>query len=227
MKKIILFMSLLLILTGCNKKLENNNNIDSNLDKNLEKEENDDKEKYIDDNDTILGLYLYTNSYTPRRLVTTYDGEFISNKDIVSLEVFATNEEEISGGTFQNIFPNYFNESENKHKIGFEISFATNDKNYRQIILRPSDTNTLFDFVQLYLYDDVHKPIGSWYSHVTDEEYNSDTLLTSIKLTGGTKINDITSDIKVIVFSYDEDDFDEEGYYRGISKYEAIIHRKA
>jgi len=85
----------------------------------------------------------------------------------------------------------------------------------------------IFDYVQLYLYDDVHKEIGAWYSHVTEEEYNEDTLLTSIKLTASTNIDKIISNITVIAFSYDEDDFDEEGFYRGKSKWEVKIVDKS
>jgi len=215
---------LLLLCTSCLKKEENTLNEEINE---KEDQQMDIVDTYLDDNETILGLYLYTNSYTPRKLITTYETEYVLYQDIVSLEVFATNEEEISGNNFQTVFKNYFDEEENKHKIGFEISFETEDNKYRKTILNPSDVVDIFDYVQIYLYDDVHKEIGAWYSHVTEEEYNEDTLLTSIKLTASTNIDKIISNITVIAFSYDEDDFDEEGFYRGKSKWEVKIVDKS
>ena len=77
----------------------------------------------------------------------------------------------------------------------------------------------------IYLYDDIHQEDGAWYSHVTEEEFNENTILTSIKLTGSTLTNDINSDITLTVFTYDEDDFDESNNYRGISKDTIIIKR--
>ena len=49
------------------------------------------------------------------------------------------------------------------------------------------------------------------------------TLLTSIKLTAGKKVNEISSDILVTAFTYDNDDFDLDNNYIGISKYQIII----
>ena len=80
--------------------------------------------------------------------------------------------------------------------------------------------------MQIYLYDDVNQKDGAWYSHITEEEYNDNSILTSIKLTGSTFTNEITSDIILTVFTYDEDDFDENNQYRGISKDKITIKRK-
>ena len=38
-------------------------------------------------------------------------------------------------------------------------------------------------------------------------------------------IDEITSDISLTAFTYDDDDFDENGEYRGISKQTVIIKR--
>ena len=60
---------------------------------------------------------------------------------------------------------------------------------------------------------------------IDKDEYNESTLITSIKLTGSTKTDKITSDITLTAFTYDSDDFDENNEYRGISKYTTTIKR--
>ena len=49
--------------------------------------------------------------------------------------------------------------------------------------------------------------------------------MSSIKLMWGVTANEIASDIELTIFTYDEDDFDEEGNYRGISKFTTIIEK--
>ena len=78
----------------------------------------------------------------------------------------------------------------------------------------------------VYLYDDIHQT-GSWYSHIEDNAMNEDTILTTIKITTSTKINNVTSDIYLTVFTYNgEEDFDENGNYRGNSTYTTTIRKK-
>ena len=46
-----------------------------------------------------------------------------------------------------------------------------------------------------------------------------DTIITSMKLTAGSKFQDILEPITVMAFTYqDDNDFDTNGYYRGNSK---------
>ena len=49
--------------------------------------------------------------------------------------------------------------------------------------------------------------------------------MSSIKLMWGPTSNEINSNIELSVFTYDEDDFDNSGNYRGISKFTTIIER--
>lgn len=57
-----------------------------------------------------------------------------------------------------------------------------------------------------------------------DNEITDNTLITSMKLTCGSDYKNITSDIYVKAFSYlTNNDFDENGYYRGKSYDEVII----
>ena len=181
--------------------------------------------KYIDNNPIKIGLYKYYGRYKNRELITEYTETWTYHKDISSFEVFYTNDSSITGNYFQDTFKEYYDKYENidNYKIGYLISFITNNGEIKKMILSPKDTEDFFDYLEIYLYDDYHRQKGVWYSHTTEEEYNDETLLTSIKLTAGKNIADIISDISLTVFTYDYDDFDEENNYRGNSKYSIIV----
>jgi hypothetical protein len=50
-------------------------------------------------------------------------------------------------------------------------------------------------------------------------------MMTSFKVTGGENYDQIISSIEITVFTYNsKDDFDENGKYRGNSKYTAILN---
>ena len=226
MKKILIITCLLLTLTSCSyktqpiNKKDNKKNITSNVKEEI-------KDTYIDNNPITLGIYMYTNSSTPRYKTNEYKNNWELNVDICSLEIFYTNEDKIPGTNFKNLWNNYYQNYTdiNSYKIGYLIEFNTaNEGKIKKYIKSPQDTDSIYKYIQLYLYDDIHQD-GGWYSHITENEYNNDSILTSIKLTGSTYIDEITSDISLTAFTYDDDDFDENGEYRGISKQTVIIKR--
>ena len=226
MKKILIITCMLLTLTSCSyktqpiNKKDNKKNITSNVKEEI-------KDTYIDNNPITLGIYMYTNSPTPRYKTNEYKNNWELNVDICSLEIFYTNEDQIPGTNFKNLWNNYYQNYTdiNSYKIGYLIEFNTaNEGKIKKYIKSPQDTDSIYKYIQLYLYDDIHQD-GGWYSHITENEYNNDRILTSIKLTGSTYIDEITSDISLTAFTYDDDDFDENGEYRGISKQTVIIKR--
>lgn len=225
MKKIILIMLSLILLVGCNKKEERPSEVIDDKKDNVEPEE---KEKYIDNNPIELSFYMYYGKNTNRKRLETYQTAFITGQDLCSLEIYYTKDETLAINSQKNLWDQYYQNypNINNYKIGYKISFTNaNNENISKYILSPKDTEEVFNYIQLYLYDDIHVQEGIWYSHVTEEEYNANTLLTSIKLTGGDKASEVISDITLEVFTYDDDDFDEEGNYRGKSKASIIISR--
>lgn len=232
MKKIIfLFTIVLIITTGFfsyqyiyNSGNQNNVIKTDNIKPSLNIEEN----KYEDENPIKLGLYKYYGRYKNRELITEYIDNWTYHKDISSFEVFYTNETSINSNYFQETFKEYFDKYKNinDYKIGYIISFITNTGEINKTILSPKDTEDFFEYLEIYLYDDYHREKGVWYSHTTEEEYNTETLLTSIKLTAGRKVEEIISDISLTVFTYDYDDFDDYNNYRGNSKYTIIVKKK-
>lgn len=229
MKKIIIIITLIILcLFGFlyyKKNNQINNEIKENSENNRPKKKHEKINEYVDNNPIKLGLYKYYGRGQNRKLITEYSDNWNYHNDISSFEVFFTNEEEISGKTFQTLFKEKYDDYQNidNYKIGYQIKFSTNDKNINKTILSPNDTLEYFDYIETYLYDDYHREIGVWYSHTTEEEMNENTLLTSIKITAGKKVQEVTSDIKITAFTYEiEDDFI-NGYYRGTSKYSIII----
>lgn len=79
-------------------------------------------------------------------------------------------------------------------------------------------------YFYVYFYDDIHQKDGTMYSHL--EEVNDNTLMTSIKIYAVDGIDNVQN-IILTAFTYDdEDDFDDNGNYRGSSSYTIEIKRK-
>lgn len=232
-KYIILIVLIVLLIFGGIYFFVIRENKSNNINKvnttNTIKENKVEEKKYVDDNEIIIGLYKEFNDNHQRELVKEFNAPWILGTDITSFVAFATNEETISGDTFQIVWKDYWNKYNNEgYKIGYHIYFTTSDGHtFDKNILRPADVQEYFYYVQTYLYDDIHHDIGVWYSHVEDSEYTDQTILTSIKLFSSNYIDMVNSPIKLTVFTYnDNDDFDSNtGLYRGNSKYEITINK--
>lgn len=234
MKKIFLtFITILIVISllffgyKCLYNIKNDKEIDPPIKMDNVKPNLEETNEYTDNNPIKVGLYKYYGRNNNRKLITEYTDNWTYHQDISSFEVFYTNELEITGNYIQDTFPEYANNYTNidNYKIGYIISFMTNDNEINKTIISPKDTEEFFDYLEIYLYDDYHIQKGVWYSHTTEEQFNEETLLTSIKLTAGKNISEITSDIKVTVFTYDYDDFDEFNNYRGNSKYTIVVKK--
>lgn len=221
-KKIFIWLIIFLIC-GCsiqNKKEESKKQEIVQKDK-----EKDFVEPYVDDNPIKLGLYVNQNG--SRTLISTYESDLTLYTDIVSLEVYYTMEETLISGSQKNVWQEYYQKYSNidTYKIGYHIHFKASDLEVDKTILNPSNVESFFDYIQIYLYDDIHQD-SNWYDHISQDEVTEETRFTSIKLTASTKIEEITSPITITAFTYDSDDFNDEGTYRGKSSYQVIINRK-
>lgn len=218
MKKILLIL-LLLFITGCNEKKsipEENNNPTSNIETSINEED-----LYIDDNPIKVGLYKDT------KLVTNFYTTKGKHKEIVVFNIYYTNIETLDNNNIKYNWNKYYNEyqSIDNYKIGFYITFKVGEKTIERIALDPNSTHAMDPFLYIYLYDDIHQPDGAWYSHLEPNDVNKDTIYSSIKLYLAERGPEITSPISISVFTYDsDDDFNEQGYYRGNSEHTAIIN---
>ncbi len=182
------------------------------------------KEEWKDNNPLKVGLYYNDKEEGKRILKKEYTAAWTYHKDIVSFNVFYTDEEKISNGNLVKVFEDYmdsYDEDISNYRIGFIIEF--NDQKVQ--IISPKDTETIYDMLEIYLYDAIAHKNDSWYSHTTEDEFNKNTLLQGIKLTAGKNIKNIETDIKVTVFTYDEDDFDNKGLYKGNCTYSLTVKK--
>ena len=220
--KIFIIILLTLSLLGCTKEKETNLKSKVEItDNNSEKIE----EPIIEEKQTIT-LGLYVNKEGKRTLVTNIDNDYPQYKDLLSLEVYCTNEESISLANQKELWNSTCSEVLKEYKIGFNITFETSDnQTVSQNIIRPNDNIAIFEYVQIYLYDDINQT-SSWYSHVQEEDLKEETIFSSIKLTGSTKIDNIKGPIQVTVFAYKENELDKGNNYKGKNSYQIIINRK-
>lgn len=225
MKKKLFVLIVLLLFTSCKRQTDTNINNNPNINNDQNILENSKIEEYTDNNPIVLGIYQYHQNID-RELLTDYQTNWASQTDIGSFEIFFTNDPTLPSSSFKDLWYTYYNNYQNVegYKIGYNIKFTiNNDTNINQNILSPDDSKTFFDYLQIYLYDDIHQENNTWYSHMTQEEYNENVMLTSIKLTNSDYTNQITSDILLTAFTYKQSDFDENNNYRGHSKYTITI----
>jgi len=213
-KKIIQLLTILFILTGC----QNNQNIQNNLEDIPDNTIPEIKEEiYIDDNP--IKVSLYDGKY---KIKDTYETTLKNLKDINVFDVYYTDIDKVESSSSRISYPKYYNQYENieNYKTGFYITFEANNESLDELVLDPSSQYNMNPYLYIYLYDDVNQKKGAYYSHLKMEDINENTIISSIKLFLGEKANLITSPITLTVFTYDgEEDFDEEGLYRGNSSY--------
>ena len=176
--------------------------------------------------DTV-GIYIpAANGTAARKRITEFKSVRTAKKDIDCFEILATTTELAEGSSFRSIWNTAWDSHENVEnaKIGFHISFAiSGGATVSQQLLKPSDSASFYDYLEIYMYDDVHVAPGVWYSHLEDKDMKEETVITSIKLTSGNKIAQV-GDIILTAFIYNDDDcFDEEGNYIGLVSETIVI----
>lgn len=213
MKKIVLCL-LFLIICGC----ENLNNLASSNNVVTDKVE---QPEYIDKNPVKISMYI-DNAFGGLDIARDeFHDTWRPKRDIVILSSLYSQEEVIAEDYFQNMWKNAALKYDNyeQYKTGWYINFKLKDSTIiDQMIKSPTDVEYFYDYLELYLYDSANQPIGTWYSHLTAEDMKDNTILTTLKLTAGSKFDQIESPITISVYTYDDlEDFDNAGKYRGNS----------
>lgn len=155
--------------------------------------------------DWPIGLYIKSGS-DKRVLQNQMQAEYAVGKDITVLSAFLTNNPEISGSKFAEVWLSYQNKLPETatYKIGYLLSYGLVSGNHiEQMIKEPSDTEQNREYLETYIYDDVHQ--SGWYSHLLSSDITEKTVVTSIKLTGGPNVADV-KDIAVEAFLYNPEE---------------------
>jgi len=183
---------------------------------------------YVDDNPILIGLY----DESSRKFLVETNGRFVKNVDLGVYCAVGTHSTTLSGGDYQTVWKSYWANYTNiaDYKIGYYVKFKiTSGETLEKMILGPNDNpDLMWPYLRIYLYDDIHHPLHTWYSHLLEKEVNADTIITSIKLTGNNKTSEIDGAISLTTFTYNgPEDFDPvTGYYRGLSSHTITITRQ-
>lgn len=229
MKKfIIIFCISLIMLTGCGSNAKKEEKKDSKEEETVVEEEvivdEPEEEKYVDLNNTPIGLYLYDYSTNSLKLVDEYQTYLVFAQDIELFQIYSSNEPEViltedyayavHDAWVSN--PNYEN-----LKIGFNIKYTKT--NGEEVNFNLLDYKFNCEELYFYLYDVYANRYNSWFSHIEEADMHDDTQFTTIKVYGAV-VDNIASKVELTVFTYDGlDDFDENGNYRGNSSYTMTI----
>ena len=184
-------------------------------------------EEYVDNNPVIVSIYKENETGALDKIIDKYETTWEKKKDIVVLATLPTDIEHPEYDYMPNLWPKYSAMyGDISYKIGWNVSFELiNGEKINSTITMPSDTSDYYDYLEVYLYDDVNVPIGQWHSHLLDEQVTDETIMDAIKLTAGENYEQIKGPITLTVFSYDdENDFDESNNYRGKSLYQVTIY---
>ena len=226
MKKIIkIFICItLLTATGCSKKDIVNDDIPVTV---SEDKITISEPIYKDENPVMVATYNYNNTNFYK--INEYSSSWYPLQDILSFNILYCNDDLLpinyTANTYLNCKAKY--EDNNKYKTGINIYFThDNDQIVNYTITKVEDWLECNGYLLIYFYDAVKHMNDSWYSHTTVNEFNENSNITSIKICGGDYIDKVTSDIIITIFTYDsEDDFDEEGHYKGNSKHTLTLKR--
>lgn len=174
-----------------------------------------------------IGLYLHSEDKGTHSLITEYNSKWVKGQDIECFEAFTTDAKTITGYPFSKAWLPCWNSFENAdaNKIGYCLTFTTtSNQTITKTITKPKDTEEYKDYIELYIYDDVHQTPGVWYTHLSESDVTADTYMTSIKLTAGVRIAEV-KDIKLSAFTYSSSkDFDATtGKYIGKNVYEISV----
>ncbi len=156
--------------------------------------------------------------YSPRvRLDSEVTGPFKRETDIGSFEAIASSLARLEGEFFGDIFNDAWNRFPDTAncKIGYSLRYALDDgSEIAFTILTPSDIGHE-EYIECWIYDDVHVQPYERYSHLKESRMKADTLISSIKLTGGSKIKHV-KEIWLTTFIYtSEAEFDANRNYTG------------
>ena len=216
-------------LINRNKNIDKNNNENIQIENTeIEIEETIEEPKYKDENQVPISLYIEQGNELVK--ISEYSCDWSPENVLNLFYAIPSTEESISAYNFDSMWKEKIAEYPNgdKCRIGYQVSFKYEDgETYTYNLKCPDDTYFTFPKVMTYLYDDVNLVPGKPYYHITQDIMYDYTIASSIKLVGDVDSDKIEGPITLTAFCFDsEDDFDEDGNYRGNSKYTITITRE-
>lgn len=177
----------------------------------------------------VVNFYIFQDSTGSRDKLTEFYGPFEEGKDIRTFASFSSDDASVYGSRFADMwFPQWQRFSASSEcKIGYKIHIYMKDGSViEHRIISPDDV--VYDytqFVETWIYDDVHHAAGEWYSHLTPPDMNDDTVITSVKLTCGPRIEEVDYVVLDTFIYYNDAQFDSNGDYIGPIKASVKVSR--
>ena len=154
--------------------------------------------------------------YSPRvRMGGEYAAKWKKGEDIGSFEVIASDADRLEGEFFGDIFGAAWKAfaDADQCRIGYTLRYALQDGSEIRYTMLSPDHIEHTEYLECWLYDDYHRQPHKSYSHI--KTMKDDTLITSIKLTCGRRIAQVT-EIWLTAFIYaSPDEFDADRLYTG------------
>ncbi len=157
---------------------------------------------------------------------------WVKGKDICDLYAFASDEQTLKGSNYNKLFDGYWKSFPDyaAYHLGYHVRITLKSSEVIDLTIRspkdaPKDPKKYFyQFVEVYMYDSLKPKTGPKRMHLVESAMKADTLITSIKLTSGSKIAQVEA-VTLGVFIYrDDSDFDPDtGSYTGPVLYEIPI----
>lgn len=138
-------------------------------------------------------------------LINDFKDDKSSGRDICVLAGFPSREVTLSGKNMRDIWTSCIDSNNYPEtiRIGYFLEFLTPEGKCENLILRPSNiTDEYWEYIEIYIYDDIHQEAGAWYSHLVDDEFTDESIISSVKITAGNKVSDI-SDLQLTAFLYE------------------------
>lgn len=178
-------------------------------------------------------LRLYNRG--TRKLVAQFSGKWVKGRNIAEFFALPTDKASVEKSAPKALIEKYWGKyrEDGKYKIGYRVSFTLKSGEAVTLNIRspkdaPKDPKKYFyQFVEIYMYDNAKKDpdgdYGTW--HLQERFMTEDTLITSIKLTAGRKIAEVTA-IDLTAFVYQGDgDFNAQGEYTGNLSYHIPVNQ--
>ncbi|MHB1453980.1 MAG: hypothetical protein ACYCYM_08555 [Saccharofermentanales bacterium] len=179
----------------------------------------------------LIRLYLHRNL-----VVDEFRSTWVTGRDIGVFYAYPTSIPSVENLPYMDLFKRYWNTDlypdANDYKIGYRLRFTLKSSEVVDMTIRlpedcPKDPDAYFyQFIEIYVYDNLHRIPGPTFYHLEPSSTYDDTIMTSIKLTAGTRSSEVVSAALTVFIFRDDSDFDPvSGEYIGRTSYEIEVLR--
>lgn len=145
----------------------------------------------------LIGFYDELSGNGTYTRLSEWNQPWVLGKDIAVFDVIPSSEEELTGYSYKKLWKEESDKisPDKPAKPYFVLEYTLKDGTEKTEEIRSyADAEAIISegYLEVYLYDDIHQD-GGWYYHLTEEDTNEDTVISSFKLTAGKMIYSVMS----------------------------------